>query len=243
MAFNKRRGNLKLLLLLATLCILILTLRSTLHDENYSIGCETSQECLDLLKEKAKKFGEDSVGYLLLADEDKKAMLQEDEQIRSMYNSQQHQEQEVENEEINIISYDDLEYSRLTSMNRVKAGFVVLVRNSELYQLRSSMSYLEKRFNHRFNYPWIFLNEEPFTDEFKNLTASMTNAEVHYGLIPEEHWSYPDWVDQDYAAATRRQMQREKIVYGGSESYRHMCRYQSGFFMLHPLLDDLDYYW
>ena len=26
---------------------------------------------------------------------------------------------------------------------------------------------LEDRFNHKFNYPWTFLNEEPFNDEFK----------------------------------------------------------------------------
>ncbi|KAI8880642.1 glycosyltransferase family 15 protein [Backusella circina FSU 941] len=139
------------------------------------------------------------------------------------------------------VEYQDAKDALL--LPRVKAGFVVLVRNNELYQLRSSMRYLEDRFNKKYNYPWIFLNEEPFTEEFKNMTAMMTNAQVHYGLIPTEHWSYPDWIDQGYAAQTRKQMAEENIVYGGSESYRHMCRYQSGFFMLHPLLDDLDYYW
>jgi alpha 1,2-mannosyltransferase len=33
------------------------------------------------------------------------------------------------------------------------------------------------------------------------------------------------------------------IVYGGSESYRFMCRYFSGFFYRHPLLQPFDYYW
>ncbi len=33
------------------------------------------------------------------------------------------------------------------------------------------------------------------------------------------------------------------IIYGSSESYRHMCRYQSGFFFRHELTLDLDYYW
>ncbi|KAI8090077.1 nucleotide-diphospho-sugar transferase [Gilbertella persicaria] len=130
-----------------------------------------------------------------------------------------------------------------TSLPRVKAAFVVLVRNKELYALRSSMRYLEDRFNHKYHYPWIFLNEEPFTEEFINMTQMMTTAKVHYGLVPKEHWSYPDWIDQDYAKQCREDMAEQKIVYGGSESYRHMCRYQSGFFMLHPLLDNLDYYW
>ncbi|KAL4212615.1 hypothetical protein CU097_003731 [Rhizopus azygosporus] len=129
------------------------------------------------------------------------------------------------------------------SLPRVKGAFVVLARNSELYALRSSMRYLEDRFNRKYNYPWIFLNEQPFTEEFKELTSMMTNAQVYYGLVPEEHWSYPEWIDQEHAAECRKDLENRGILYGGSESYRHMCRYQSGFFMLHPLLDDIDYYW
>lgn len=33
------------------------------------------------------------------------------------------------------------------------------------------------------------------------------------------------------------------VLYGGRESYHHMCRYFSGFFQHHPLLADVDYYW
>lgn len=139
----------------------------------------------------------------------------------------------------------DSEYARLTdtSQGRVKAAFVVLARNKEIYALRSSMRYLEDRFNHKYNYPWIFLNEEPFTEEFKNMSRQMTNAETYFGLVPTEHWSYPDHINQTYAQECREHMRAMGIPYGGSESYRHMCRYQSGFFMLHPLLDGLDYYW
>ncbi|KAI9028144.1 nucleotide-diphospho-sugar transferase [Phycomyces nitens] len=105
------------------------------------------------------------------------------------------------------------------------------------------MRYLEDRFNRKYNYPWIFLNEEPFTEEFVKLTQQMTNSETHYGLVPEKHWSYPDWINQTLARECRETMAQNGIVYGGSESYRHMCRFQSGFFFLHPLLDGLDYYW
>ncbi|CAO3610150.1 unnamed protein product [Cunninghamella blakesleeana] len=135
------------------------------------------------------------------------------------------------------------EYIQLTQPDRVKAAFVVLVRNNELHAMRSSMKYLENSFNHKYNYPWIFLNEVPFTQEFINQTSSMTDAKVEYGLIPKEHWSYPSWINQTYAAECRKEMENQQIIYGGSESYRHMCRYQSGFFFLHPLLDELDYYW
>lgn len=66
---------------------------------------------------------------------------------------------------------------------RVKAAFVILTRNSELEGVRTAMWQLEARFNSKFNYPYIFLNDEPFTDEFKRLTTSLTNAETKYGIL------------------------------------------------------------
>ena len=33
------------------------------------------------------------------------------------------------------------------------------------------------------------------------------------------------------------------VLYGGRESYHHMCRYFSGFFFRHPVLAEFDYYW
>ena len=38
-------------------------------------------------------------------------------------------------------------------------------RNSELHPARSAMREVEDRFNKRFGYPWVFVNDEPFTDE------------------------------------------------------------------------------
>jgi len=71
----------------------------------------------------------------------------------------------------------------------------------------------------------------------------MTRSEVRFGLVPKEHWGYPDWISQEKAAETRKNMHDKGIIYGDSESYRHMCRFQSGFFFRHPLTLDLDYYW
>lgn len=38
-------------------------------------------------------------------------------------------------------------------------------------------------------------------------------------------------------------MIRKKVIYGHSVPYRNMCRYNSGFFFRHPLLEQYDYYW
>lgn len=51
-----------------------------------------------------------------------------------------------------------------------------------------SMRDLERTWNHKFNYPWLFLNDEPFTDEFIEKTSAATNAEVRYGT-----WDGPPW--------------------------------------------------
>jgi alpha 1,2-mannosyltransferase len=52
---------------------------------------------------------------------------------------------------------------------KANAAVIMLARNTELEGALSSMRQFEDRFNHRFQYPWIFLNEEPFTDKFKEL--------------------------------------------------------------------------
>ncbi|CAO1638067.1 unnamed protein product [Parajaminaea phylloscopi] len=133
--------------------------------------------------------------------------------------------------------------SKANKAPRAKAGFIVLVRNSELGGMREAMRDVEDRFNRKYGYPWIFLNNEPFSDEFKQGVQQMTRSECRFGLIEKEHWGYPEWIDLAKAAETRKTMKEKNIIYGDSESYRHMCRYQSGFFWRHPLTMDLDYYW
>ncbi|ORZ00737.1 glycosyltransferase family 15 protein [Syncephalastrum racemosum] len=126
---------------------------------------------------------------------------------------------------------------------RARAAFVILTRNSELDALRKTMQQLEARFNRKFNYPYVFLNDEEFTEEFRELTSGLTSAKTQYGVIPREHWSYPDWIDIDKADQKRKEMGEQGVIYGDNLSYRHMCRFESGFFFRHPLMEQYDYYW
>jgi len=103
------------------------------------------------------------------------------------------------------------------------------------------MRQLENKFNKRYNYPYVFLNDVPFTEEFIKETKKLTDAECKFGLIPKEHWSFPEFIDIEKAKNTRKAM--KNVIYGASESYRHMCRFESGFFFQHPLLDEYEYYW
>jgi alpha 1,2-mannosyltransferase len=62
-------------------------------------------------------------------------------------------------------------------------------------------------------------------------------------LIPKEFWSFPKWVNQDKAHAKMREMEGQNILYGGSLSYRHMCRFNSGFFYRMDVMQKYDFYW
>jgi alpha 1,2-mannosyltransferase len=98
---------------------------------------------------------------------------------------------------------------------RPRAALISLVRNSELEGIIQSMKQLEDRWNRKYQvsqsqdsgcgktcsdkmqYPWIFFNDEPFTDEFKTTTQNLTNATCFYEIVPKEQWVLPEWIDED----------------------------------------------
>ncbi|MCJ1369050.1 alpha 1,2-mannosyltransferase 2.4.1 [Loxospora ochrophaea] len=126
---------------------------------------------------------------------------------------------------------------------RMNATFVTLARNSDLWEIVKSIRQVEDRFNRNFHYDWVFLNDKAFDTTFKKVTTSLISGTTHYGEIPTEHWSYPEFIDQDRARKVREDMAERKIIYGDSVSYRHMCRYESGFFYRHPLMNQFEWYW
>ncbi|KAI5899494.1 glycosyltransferase family 15 protein [Schizophyllum commune H4-8] len=126
---------------------------------------------------------------------------------------------------------------------KANAAIVMLARNSDLNGIVTSMKQMEDRFNKKFNYPYVFLNEAEFSSEFKERVTGLTDADVKFGLIPREHWFQPDWIDEEKAKAAREDMVRNQVIYGGSVPYRNMCRFNSGFFYRHELLQDYKYYW
>lgn len=126
---------------------------------------------------------------------------------------------------------------------RANATLVMLARNSDLNGVISSVEQLEARFNRKFNYPWVFLNDEPFSTDFKRRVSVLTDADVSFGLVPREDWVQPDWIDEGRAQEGRNKLVRQGVIYGGSVSYRNMCRFNSGFFFRHELLTPYKWYW
>lgn len=126
---------------------------------------------------------------------------------------------------------------------RMNATFVTLARNTDIWEIARSIRQVEDRFNRRYNYDWVFLNDKPFDATFKKVTTSLVSGKTIYGEIPKEHWSFPEHIDQEKARKVREDMAQRKIIYGDSVSYRHMCRFESGFFFRQPAMLNYDYYW
>lgn len=142
-----------------------------------------------------------------------------------------------------VVAAKGADFNPLTDYERENATFVTLARNSDLWELVGSIRQVEDRFNHQYAYDWVFLNDAEFSDEFKKVTTAMCSGKTHYGKIGEEHWGFPDFIDQERAAKTREEMRQKQVIYGDSIPYRHMCRYESGFFWRHPIMNQFKYYW
>ena len=111
---------------------------------------------------------------------------------------------------------------------RANAAFVVLARNKELDGVLQSIKSIERHFNRWFHYPYVFLNDGEFNSTFRETIANYTSAPVEFGQINSTMWGYPDWVDKNVAQEGIRKQGDAAIMYGGMESYHHMCRFYSG---------------
>ncbi|KIJ62421.1 glycosyltransferase family 15 protein [Hydnomerulius pinastri MD-312] len=115
-------------------------------------------------------------------------------------------------------THDSVSLSELASQpnasERANATFVILCRNSNLRGVIQSVRDVEDRFNRKYGYPYVFLNEEPFDEEFKRRVSVLSAAPMEFGTIPKEHWYAPPWIDEQKAAAARKKMGEDGIIYG-----------------------------
>ncbi|KAG9048688.1 alpha 1,2-mannosyltransferase 2.4.1 [Tulasnella sp. UAMH 9824] len=144
---------------------------------------------------------------------------------------------------IDLDSHRDAPLKNLTQPRKANAAFVILARNQDLNGVLDSIQQNEDRFNKKFGYPYVFLNDEPYEPDFIKYTSEVISTTAEYGVIPHDHWHQPKWIDEDRATAARKKLEAQDVMYADSVPYRNMCRFNSGFFFRHELLKKYDYYW
>nr|CAG8527965.1 3287_t:CDS:2 [Entrophospora candida] len=128
-------------------------------------------------------------------------------------------------------------------MRKAKAVFLVYLGHENTKRMGTTLAQLENRFNHKYQYPYVFLSDKEISDDFKNYISGLTKAKCEYGTIPEEQWGTPSNIDLELFDEKRKELEGKDVLLGGSLTYRYSNRFLSGFFQNHDLLKKYDYYW
>jgi len=131
----------------------------------------------------------------------------------------------------------------LVDYGRENATLLMLVRNKELRTALQAIETVESQFNHKFQYPYVFLNDKEFTDKFKSTITEKVSGQVFFETIDKVTWDRPDWIDSAKESERIKVMRKYNVGYADKLSYHNMCRYYSRGFYNHPRLQQFKYYW
>lgn len=123
------------------------------------------------------------------------------------------------------------------------AVILILCRNEELDGINKTIQNFEQRFNSKYNYPYVFLNDKQFTEEFKEKLSQTTKNRATFGLVEPEMWNMPSDIDEEKMKKEGEKMVRAGVPYADKLSYHNMCRFFSRSFYKHPLVSNYEYYW
>ncbi|GCE98444.1 alpha-1,2-mannosyltransferase [Zygosaccharomyces mellis] len=139
---------------------------------------------------------------------------------------------------------DTLSYLKDPSYKKMNATFVMLTKNDEIDGVLHSVNSLESHFNQWFHYPYVFLNDVPFSEEFKKEIKNAVSGDVHFDIVDKYMWQIPEERTDPEAFKNAIDTQGDRgFLYGGSASYHRMCRFYSGSFYKHPLVRRHEWYW
>ncbi|MCJ1434725.1 hypothetical protein MMC27_004095 [Xylographa pallens] len=126
---------------------------------------------------------------------------------------------------------------------RANATILMLARNSDVEGAVKALTSVEQQFNQWYQYPVVFLNDKPWGQHFIDSLTSVASGEVHFEFIDSRMWGFPDWIDQRKAQRKMDAQEASGLMYAGTASYHHMCRFNSGMFYDHPALQKYKWYW
>ncbi|KAH9909018.1 glycolipid 2-alpha-mannosyltransferase [Xylariomycetidae sp. FL2044] len=126
---------------------------------------------------------------------------------------------------------------------RENAIFVMLARNNEREKAKRSVQSIEDHFNKWFEYPIMFLNDEPWDPQFITELNATARGRGMFEVIPQKQWTFPDFVDAEAAKQTIKEQGKTSVPHTGEEGYHHMCRFYSGQFYQLEALKPYKWYW
>lgn len=126
---------------------------------------------------------------------------------------------------------------------KAKACVLCLVRNEDEDDIIRSIQELEEQFNGDFKYPYVFLNDGEFSENFKDAISKALprDRKIEFGNIDPALWNMPSNIDEK---EFEQQMEKlSGIQHADQLSYHNMCRFYSRSFYHHPLLKKYKYAW
>lgn len=77
----------------------------------------------------------------------------------------------------------------LNETDRAKAAIVLLASNEEYTHAQKTVVQLEANFNGRFLYPYVFINDHPYEELFRQNMYRLVGHRAHYGKYGQYHIS------------------------------------------------------
>ncbi|KAH8675416.1 glycolipid 2-alpha-mannosyltransferase [Xylariales sp. PMI_506] len=129
------------------------------------------------------------------------------------------------------------------SGKRESAALVMLARNKDRAKVKKAIENIDRVFNQWFNYPIVFLNNEPWDKRFIAELNQTSRGLASFEVIPEETWTFPNWIDDEAAKQSIKEQGEQGLPHASEEGYHHMCRFYSGKFYQMEALKKYRWYW
>lgn len=160
--------------------------------------------------------------------------------------------------------YEELPFLNhsIDNLKKYKQNTVyILIRNFELDDICKTILNYVNRVKYPF-YDFVFLNDKAFDPYFiektshyilsrintKSDTLSKQLITINYGLINNDVWDPLNKIEEYNPSLNITELEEkwktqelENVLYGGSRSYRNMCRFQSMNFYKHPIFKKYKY--
>lgn len=118
----------------------------------------------------------------------------------------------------------------------------ILCRNEDKSEIIKTLRNFEKVFNKKYRYPYVFLNDKDWEENFKNEVAVAIGRDnaITFSKIAPEDWNPSTPVTEEMKNNWKSMA---GVPYYDSVSYRNMCRFFSRKFYKHPAVMKYKYYW